>query len=166
VAANPKGDLISIGGMASAFPKDVLDPVKRIQQMRNVPTIDIVDLEQRKIVRTMEGVAMGPIAWSPDGTRIAVVGRLNVEIFDTQSGRSILSEYGEDTDIRFTNDGRFLIESDHNETGHGSGLKIWDHSRQQLLQKISGDIGSIAVSRDGKYLAVGEAGRTTIWQFK
>ena len=166
VAANPKGDLISIGGIVSVFPRDVLDPVKRIQQMRSVPTIDIVDLEQRKIVRTMEGVAMGPIAWSPDGTRIAVVGRLNVEMFDTQSGRSILSEYGEDTDVRFTNDGRFFIESDHNETGHGSGLKIWDHWRQQLLQKIAGDIGSIAVSRDGKYLAVGEAGRTTIWQFK
>jgi WD40 repeat protein len=166
VAANPKGDLISIGGIVSVFPRDVLDPVKRIQQMRSVPTIDIVDLEQRKIVRTMEGVAMGPIAWSPDGTRIAVVGRLKVEMFDTQSGRSILSEYGEDTDVRFTNDGRFFIESDHNETGHGSGLKIWDHWRQQLLQKIAGDIGSIAVCRDGKYLAVGEAGRTTIWQFK
>jgi WD40 repeat protein len=166
ISASPKGELISIGKMLSVFPKDVPDPIKRIRQMRHVPTIDILSLRQRKIVRTMEGVAMGSMAWSPDGTRIAVVGRLNVEIFDIRTGRSLLSEYAEDTDIRFTNDGRFFIESDHNETGHGSGLKIWDQSRQKLLQKIAGDIGSIAVSRDGRYLAVGEAGRTTIWQFK
>jgi hypothetical protein len=76
-------------------------------------------------------------------------------------------EHSGNMNVRFTSDGRFFIDSDLNGTGKGLGVNIWDGQHQKLLQHISaGDIGSIAVSRDGKLLAIGETGRTTIWQFK
>jgi hypothetical protein len=68
--------------------------------------------------------------------------------------------------VRFTPDGRYFIESDMNGMGKGLGVNIWDGQRHKVLQHIPGDIGSIGVSRDGKYLAVGTTGRTTIWQIK
>ena len=68
--------------------------------------------------------------------------------------------------LRFTSDGRYFIECDLNGRGTGLGVKIWDGQHHNLLQEIPGNIGSIAVSRDGKYLAVGETGRATIWEFK
>jgi WD40 repeat protein len=43
-------------------------------------------------------------------------------------------------------------------------VKIWDAKREQLLQEISGDISSIAVSRDSKYLAIGTKGTTSVWK--
>jgi hypothetical protein len=48
-------------------------------------------------------------------------------------------------------------------TGWG---KIWDSQHRELLQKIQGNVGSIAVSRDSRYLATGVEGKTIVWQFK
>lgn len=75
-------------------------------------------------------------------------------------------EHGTHMNNRFTYDGRYFIESDMTGRGTGLGGKIWDSQRHTLLQEIPGNIGSIAVSRDGKYLAVGGTGRTTIWEVK
>ena len=90
-------------------------------------------------------------------------------MFDPRSGQKLLHEDVENSgsmNIRFTSDGRYFIESDLNGMGKGLGVKIWDRQRRKLLQHIPGDIGSIDVSRDGRYLAVGGTGRTTIWQIK
>jgi WD40 repeat protein len=106
---------------------------------------------------------------APHGDRLALVGGLHVEIVDSRSGQKLLHEKVEKSgsmNVRFTSDGRYFIESDLNGRGKGLGVKIWDSQRRQLLQHIPGDIGSIDVSHDGKYLAVGQTGRTTIWQFK
>jgi hypothetical protein len=50
-----------------------------------------------------------------------------------------------------------------NGRGTGHGVKIWDSQRSKLLQELSGNIDNIAVSRNGKHLAVVPwSGPTTI----
>lgn len=161
VAISPDGALAAISASLT-----VVQP----QQIMHELKIYIVNLQQRKVMRDISTAALGPLTWSPDGKRIAVAGGIGgIEIFDALTGKNLVSEKIENAgsmNVRFTPDGRYFINSDLNGMGKGLGVKIWDSQRRRLLQVIPGDIGSIAVSRDSKYLAVGATGRTTIWQFK
>jgi WD40 repeat protein len=171
IAISANGELAAIAGTVFVVPQDVKNPIERSQQTRIASRVNIIDLRQRKIagVISMQGRTMGPVAWSPDGTRVAIVGG-SVEIFDPQSGKNLVYQVIENAgsmNVRFTSDGRYFIDSDLNGMGKGLGVNIWDSHHEKLLQHIpAGDVGSIAVSRDGKFLAIGEAGQTTIWQFK
>jgi hypothetical protein len=53
-----------------------------------------------------------------------------------------------------------------NARGTGLGAHIWDVGHEKLLQTIPGNVDNIAVSRNGRYLAVGFDELTTIWQLK
>lgn len=171
LAISPDGDLAAVAGTIFVMPQGVKNPIERFQQAKTECKVNIVDLKRREVVKVIDvqSRSMGPVAWSPDGARLAIVGGA-VEILDSKSGKSLAIDTMETVgseNVRFTPDGRYLIVSDLNGRGKGLGLKIWDGEHQQLLQHLSiGDVGAIAVSRDGKYLAVGETGRTTIWQFK
>jgi len=169
MAVDPKEDLAAIAGLLAVVPAGVVDPVERFRQTKLEPTVYIVNLRTHEIARAIKPAAMGPMQWSPDGTRVALAGRLHVEIFDPRSGESLVREKIEgsgDQNVRYTPDGRYFIESDLNGRGKGLGVQIWDYRRLNLLQKIPGDVGSIGLSRDGKWLAVGDTGRTTIWQIQ
>jgi WD40 repeat protein len=169
LAISPDGKFAAIGGLVVSVPPGIVDLRERIRQLKHDRTINIVDLQQLQIVKTFHGDAMGPIAWSPDSVRLAVAGDLYVEMFDARTGERLVHDKVERSgtmNVRFTPDGRYFIESDLNGMGKGLGVKIWDSSRRKLLQEIPGDIGSIALSRDGKYLAVGATGRLTVWQFE
>jgi WD40 repeat protein len=160
---------VAVGGILSVVDWGISSPLERARQIKHDANINIIDLQQRKIVKTIRADAVGPLAWSPEGARLALVGGPKVQIFDTRSGESLVNatiEKSGNMNVRFTSDGRYLIESDLNGMGNGLGVNIWDSQRHALLQHIPGDIGSIAVSHDGKYFAVGATGRTTIWQFK
>ena len=168
VAVSPDGTLAAIGGSIMVRPKNVTDITQRLQQTTTESIIYIVNLQQRKMVRTINNDAEGPMAWSPDGIRFAVSGGA-VEILDSGSGQTLVHEElakSGHMNVRFTPDRRYFVECDMNGRGTGLGVKIWDANRRKLLQEVPGNIGSIAVSRDSKYLAVGGTGRTTIWQFK
>lgn len=171
IAISRNGEYAAVAGTIVVVPQDVKDPLERLQQTKAASKVNVVDLRQRKVVKVigMQGQTMGPLAWSPDSARLAIVGG-SLEIFEYPSGKSLIDEAIESAgsmNVRLTSDGRFLIASDLNGMGKGLGVKIWDSQHQKLLQHISvGDVGAIAVSRDGKYLAVGETGRTTIWEFK
>jgi WD40 repeat protein len=171
IAISPNGEFAAVAGTIFVVPENVKNPIERFQQTTTASKIDIVDLRQRKIAKVidLQGRTMGPVAWSPDGSRVAIVGG-SVEIFDFPSGNELINETIENAghmNVRYTSDGRYLVDSDLNGMGKGLGIRIWDSQHQKLLQHISvGDVGAIAVSRDGKYLAVGSTGRTTIWQFK
>jgi WD40 repeat protein len=169
MAISPNGELAAIGGTLTVVPTDVNDVNLRLQQTRQQLLIHVVNLRERKVLRVIPCDAIGPMAWSPDGNRLAIAGGGSVEVFDSRSGQELLHEEVEKSgsmNIRFTSGGRYFIESDLNGLGKGLGVKIWDPQRRKLLQHIPGDIGSIDVSRDGRYLAVGATGRTTIWRFK
>ena len=171
LAASPDSSLVAVNGRFFIRPSvaQAPDPVKRFQLTRHHPRTYLLDLQRRRIVREMDGNAMGPIAWSAHGRRIAVAGEGYVELFDVSSGKKLLSEKVAKSgymNVRFTSDGRYFIESDGFGLSGGLGVRIWDSRRQRLLQVIRGDIETIAVSRNGRFLATGVAGRTTIWQFR
>jgi WD40 repeat protein len=169
LAVSPNGSLVAAGGRKFVSPMGVDDPIKRFRQTTLEPSIHIVGLQERKVISVTKSAAMGPMAWSPDGTQFAVAGEMYLDIFDVQSGNCLVHESVEnsgDMNVRYTPDGRYFIQSDLNGRGKGLGVKIWATQPHKLLQEIPGDIGSIAVSHDSKYLAVGGTGRTSIWQFK
>ncbi len=160
LAASPDGEWLAVAGSHSVWTQG---------SITNELNIYIANVQQQKVVKVIPTDAMGPLAWSADGKRIAIAGEEVVETFDTQTGQNLVHEKLPESahmNIRFTPDGRHFIESDMNGRGTGLGVKIWDGQHQTLLQEIPGNIGSIAVSRDSKYLAVGLTGRTVIWQFK
>jgi WD40 repeat protein len=170
MAISPNSELAAVAGTIFVVPANVKDPVQRFRQTRTDLQILLIDFRERKIVKTFELNAIGPLAWSPNSARLAIVGAQYAEMFDVESGRRLSSkkiDHSGHMNVRFTSDGRYLIEGDLNGMGKGLGVDVWDGQRNQLLQHIPvGDVGSLAVSRDGKYLGVGETGRTTIWQFK
>jgi WD40 repeat protein len=165
VAINPTGTLLAIGGILTVRPAHFTG----FEPVQLQPNIAIVNLQERKIVKTLRGDATGPMAWSPDGNRLAVAGRGYVEIFDVRSSQALQHARVENSghmNVRFSPEGRYFIESDWNGQGTGLGVKIWDGARHNLLQEILGDFASMAVSKDGKYLAVGSSGSTVIWRLK
>jgi WD40 repeat protein len=169
LAVSPDGRFAAIGGLLMSVPPGIVDLRERIRQLKHERTIRIIGLQQLQIVKEFHGDAMGPLAWTPDGARVAVAGSLYVEMFDARTGERLVHDKVEKSgtmNVRFTPDGRYFIESDLNGMGKGLGVKIWDGFRRKVLQEIPGDIGSIALSQDGKYLAVGATGRVTVWQFK
>jgi WD40 repeat protein len=161
VAASPDGDLVAVSGRANGA---LATPVPQL-----LGAVAIVSLSQRKVLRVIHGLAHGSVAWSPDGQRIVVEGNLYVEIYVAASGQRLSQERIDQSGSRivlFTQDGRYLIESDFNGRGKGLGVNIWDGSRHHLLQTIPGDVAGIASSPDGRYLAVGSTGRVSVWQIK
>jgi WD40 repeat protein len=165
VAINPTGSLLAIAGILTVRPPHFtgFEPVQR------QPNIVIVNLQERKIVNTLRGEISGPMAWSPDGNRLAVAGGSYVEIYDVHTGQRLVREELEQAahrNVRFTSDGRYFLESDMTGRGTGLGLQIWDGQRSRLLQDIKGNIAGLAVSRDGQFLAVGTTGKTEIWRLR
>jgi WD40 repeat protein len=165
-------------------------PVFGDPPLANQSLIAIVDLEQHAIIRTIQhtvGFDFGQLAWSPDGAHITAIGPRawdgsansgqgaylsgldTVMVFDAHSGNQITGEQLEDiarTSLRYTPDGKYLIEGVMNGRGSGLGVQIWDGQHRELLQVIPGEVSGLAVSRDGHYLAVGEVGKTIVWQLK
>jgi WD40 repeat protein len=167
IAVSPDGHLVALAGLLTVVPKDHGSP--RFDAVRYERTIDLVTVREPRIAGVIKSEAMGPPAWSPDGTRIALAGNLFVEIFTASSGQPLLHERLEKSGhmhVRYTPDGRYFIESDSNGRGAGLGVNIWDGSRQKLLQHIPGDIGNISISKDGKHLALGGINHTTVWDLK
>ena len=169
LAISPDGGLAAFGGLFYYTPPGLTNFLDKERQTKLIPQIQIVDMRQRKVVRVIQSEAMGPMAWSPDGARIAIAGLGYVEIFDPHTGERLGHEKLEKSGsmhVRYTPDGRYLLESDLNGRGAGLGVMIWDGQHHKLLQQFGGDVGRIAISRDGKYFAAGETGKTTVWQFK
>ena len=171
LAMSPDGGVAAIGGLLRVAPSaaEVPDPVKRAQQSYQEPYIYLVDLRRREVIRDIRADAMGPMAWSSDGSRIAVVGREYVEIFAAGPGQRLVHQEltgSTHMNVLFTPGDRYFIESDMNARGTGLGVHIWDAGRQKTLQTMPDNADSIAVSQNGKYLAIAVDGRTTIWELK
>lgn len=174
LAISPNAKFIALGGGVRNprdWPFNTPIPTFGNPPLPNMSLIAIIDMEQRTIVRTIQSEGrMGrgsPLAWSPDGAYITMgsVGRL--EIFDAQSGKLLIeAPFGAGRkSLRYTPDGKYLIEGDANDKKTGWG-KIWDGQHRELLQEITGNVGSLAVSRNSRYLATGVDGKTIIWQLK
>lgn len=177
------------------WPFSTQKPTFGTPPLPNMSLIAVVDMEQRSIARTIQNTvdfSFGRLAWSPDGNYITAMGprawdgSANIDahgnaqgaftsgldtvmVFDAHTGKQIAGEQLEDiesTSLRYTPDGKYLIEGVMNGRGSGRGVRIWDGQHHELLQEIPGEVSSLAVSRDGHYFAMGEVGKTVVWQLK
>lgn len=179
LAISPDGKFAALGGEVI-----VPGPIPDKQQ------IVIVDLAKHAIVNTIPDTvsfSFGRLAWSPDGAYLAAIGHRAWDgaanhgqgayvggpdtfmVFDAHSGKQVTAgQWGElgQLSLRYTPDGKYLIEGDVNDKGTGLGARIWDSQHRELLQTIPGNVGSLAVSKDGRFLAIGSDKKTTIWQLK
>ena len=180
IAINPNGRLAALGGRANG-------PISSDQIFSEQPQIRIVDMEQHKVIQTILAFpasqtiqmvgTIDRLTWSREGAYIAAgISNTNsegadaIKIFNAQSGEQVAHEPApigtEIRGLRHTPDGKYLLEA-----GIGHSLKIWDGQHQKLLQEIneSGEVSSIAVSRDSHYFAFGMLNdgdtRVQIWKF-
>jgi WD40 repeat protein len=136
MAISPDGELAAIGGTQSILPAGAQDPNQSLDLIRHQPQIYLVSLRQRKIVKIIPCEVVGPIAWSPHGDRLALVGGPDVEILDSRSGQKLLHEKVEKSghmNVRFTSDSRYFIESDMNGRGQRIGRQNLGRPTQQAV---------------------------------
>jgi WD40 repeat protein len=92
------------------------------------------------------------IAWSPDGTQIAVATVTGIYIVDTLSDKESHCNGSSSGEIAFSPDGTILAASE------GSNVKLCDVTSGRVLQTLSGQtngVTSLAFSPDGVLLASG-----------
>jgi WD40 repeat protein len=157
LAISPDGKLAVIGGGA-------YDNEGKLSQQ-----ISIVDLTQHNIVRTISNpTGASQIAWSPDGRYFTISSGAGIKVFDVGLGKSVISESlnAGHTSIRYTPDGKYLLDADLGGLTGNLGIRIWDSQHRELLQEIAGNYRGLAVSRDGNYLAAGGYKQITVWKLQ
>ena len=112
------------------------------------------------------------IAVSKNGQWLAAGIRYGqILIWDLESGKFVLSKKGHESDvwaIAFTPDSHTLISGngDWNRPGH---IKLWDVGSGKQIDSFqhTGEVLSLAVSPDGKYLAAGGGDKVLrVWELK
>ena len=108
------------------------------------------------------------LAFSPDGKRLALGHGPNITLFDTSSFHEIFNKSsGPNTidSVAFTPDSARVITGSGGEPGY---VKFWDAATgEQLgdsLSAFEGSEANIAVSPDGRELAVTASGRVEVWE--
>ena len=111
--------------------------------------------------RLGKGQVSGDIAYSPDGTRLAVASSIGVWIYDAQTGEE-LDLYTGHTDwvesVSFNADGTTLATGSRDDT-----VRLWNADTGTHLRTLSGHtdrINSVSFSPDGTTLATGSSDRT------
>lgn len=171
VSLSPDGRLAALGGetwsAGSAGHPELL----------RHPQIVVVELDERKITRTIDrvfsdGDGIYTLAWSPDGLRIAAGCKVGgdspgpnaVNIFELVTGKQIASVPAESatvTGLSYSPNGKYLIAGSVDD-----GVRILDGHSFGMLQKISGDARTLAISRDSRYLAIAAGKNISIWALK
>ena len=117
--------------------------------------------------------SISDIAYSPDGTRLAVSGSLGIWIYDVQSGNEIdllIGHRGGVRDISFSPNGQTLASG-----GEDGTICLWDVHTGTLKHSFTGhvdyidtnfppiNVHSVAFSPDGQMLASGGIDTIYVW---
>ena len=108
--------------------------------------------------------SINEIAYSPDGTRLAVASAIGIWLYDAQSGQELNLLIGHTDSVNsvsFSPDGQTLA------SGGAWGIALWDvptGSEKQRLTEHTGWVNSVSFSPDGQTLASGSSDETVrLW---
>jgi WD40 repeat protein/serine/threonine protein kinase len=138
--------------------------------------VKVWDLETGKELFSLEGSqrspspftsVYSPVAYSPDGKRLAGAGlfrepgkqedKHKVKVWDAQTGKELLVFEGGWDRVIFSPDGKRLAAPSREE------IKLWDTQTGQVIQSFKGGNGWLAFSPDGKRLAASSREETKLW---
>ncbi len=107
------------------------------------------------------GTGSVPVAFSPDGQRLAVATSIGIWLYDVATARELsLLPDSWVTSAAFSPDGGTLA------AGSGSTLKLWDVARGEIAAALYGHDGavrSVAFSSDGAILASASGSSVKLW---
>lgn len=186
LSISPDGKYAAIGGLA--FDPATLRPNPTHIQYPIQPQIWIIDLSKRETIKTIDAFPKGEdiyrLAWNPDGIHLAAgswvggsaKGPDAVRIFDVWAEKIVANEPAKMAHIyalTYTPDGKYLAESAIDQEGKYLAekavdyrIRIWDGGHQNLLQEVHGRASSMAVTRDGRFLAMGGNKRILVFELK
>ena len=116
-------------------------------------------------VRLGKGTITGDIAYSPDGTRLAIASSVGIWIYDAHTGEelSLLTGHTHSVNsVSFSPDGSTLASG-----GNAGTVRLWDANTGEPLHTLTGDtssVNSVSFSPDGSTLASGsDEGTVRLW---
>jgi serine/threonine protein kinase/WD40 repeat protein len=180
-----QGTSLSSGRMPVHCLAFVRDPVRRHKDGREASGwllaageagggITVWDVA-RRITRTQclgSDFDVSGVAFSPDGTLLASVGRSAPRLWDVATGRLLLTleQRMMVTDVAFSPDGQFLAVSALGGNARAGGVQIYALDRGRGIQTLRGLRGRIVhtcLSPDGRYLAaLSHDWQVGVWDFK
>jgi WD40 repeat protein len=170
ISVSPDGKWLAVeGGAFLPPPPETMDTNERLKRGFLRLQIQIIQLPECTVSKILEPHVSGRLDWSSDGTRIAIAGDGATEILMFPSGESLDIDRQSGTGhltASFSPDGRYFIQGDMNAKGTGKGLFVWDGTRRHLFEHVRGNISSIDITRDSRFLAVGGRDKTTIYSLK
>lgn len=105
---------------------------------------------------------MMDVVWSPDGTRLAVIGSLGVAMLAADTLQTLWEHqyFSQGAQMLFNQDGRFLVVLD------GLGyITFFESQTGEVLEEIKGG-GPIALSPDGSWVAFGTGWGVQVWDWQ
>lgn len=118
-----------------------------------------LNLPEGAKARLGKGWISGDIAYSPDGTRLAVSSSIGIWVYDANTYAEITLLIGHTASVNsvaFSPDSKTLVSGAHDNT-----VRLWDARTGSLLRTfdVKADVYDVAFSPDGKMFG-GMVGRT------